>query len=49
MTGHNNFMGKAFALIMNMDKMIGGDFEKGLTNMKTVVEGSAAAPIQATA
>jgi len=31
---------------VNMDKMIGRDFEKGLANMKAVVEGSAAAPIQ---
>jgi len=28
MFGKNNFMGKAFSLIMNCDKMIGGDFEK---------------------
>jgi len=34
MTGRNNFMSKAFCLFMNMDKMVGGDFEKGLANMK---------------
>lgn len=38
MTGKNNFMGKAFALVMNMDKLVGGDFEKGLAQMKSVIE-----------
>jgi len=38
MTGKNNFMAKAFNLVMNMDKLVGGDFEKGLGQLKTVVE-----------
>ena len=38
MTGRNNFMGKLFGLLMNMDKMVGGDFEKGLASMKAVAE-----------
>ena len=38
MSGKNNFMGKAFGLLMNCDKMIGGDFEKGLAAMKSVAE-----------
>ena len=38
MSGDNNFMSKAFGLMMNMDKMIGDDFEKGLAQMKTVAE-----------
>jgi hypothetical protein len=38
MDGENNFIGKAFSLFMNMDKMVGGDFEKGLAQMKTVSE-----------
>ncbi len=38
MTGKNNFVGKAFCLFMNMDKMIGGQFEEGLANLKSVVE-----------
>lgn len=38
MSGKNNFVGKAFCLFMNMDKMIGGDFEKGLTDLKAIVE-----------
>lgn len=42
MTGNKNFMMKAFCMIMNMDKMVGKDFEKGLAAMKTVVEQSPA-------
>lgn len=38
MTGENNFMGKAFCMFMNMDKMVGGDFEKGLASMKAISE-----------
>ncbi len=40
MTGENNFMSKAFQLVMDMDKLVGGDFEKGLSSMKAVVEGT---------
>jgi hypothetical protein len=36
--GENNFVGKAFGLFMDMDKMIGGDFEKGLAQLKAVTE-----------
>jgi uncharacterized protein YndB with AHSA1/START domain len=38
MTGKRTFMFKAFGLLMNMDKLIGGDFERGLANLKSVVE-----------
>ena len=38
MFGQNNFMAKAIHPFMNMDKMIGGQFEKGLASMKSVVE-----------
>ena len=38
MTGENNFMAKAIHLFMNMDKMIGGQFENGLAQMKSIVE-----------
>lgn len=38
MTGKHNFMSKAFCLVMSMDKMIGGDFEKGLASLKAIVE-----------
>ena len=41
MSGDNNFMGKAFGLFMNMDKMVGSDFEKGLAQMKAVAETAA--------
>jgi hypothetical protein len=40
MAGQNNFMAKAVHLFMDMDKMIGGNFEKGLAQMKAVVEGA---------
>jgi hypothetical protein len=40
MSGNRNFMLKAFGLLMNMDKMIGGEFEKGLASMRAVVEGT---------
>ena len=38
MAGDKNFMAKAIHLFMNMDKMIGGQFEKGLAEMKSIVE-----------
>ncbi|WP_338863848.1 SRPBCC family protein [Myxococcus stipitatus] len=38
MSGNNNFVSKAFSLLMDMDKLLGKDFESGLANMKTVVE-----------
>ncbi len=38
MTGHKNFMAKAFHLMMNMDKLIGRDFEKGLAAIKSIAE-----------
>ena len=38
MSGTNGFMAKAFCMFMNMDKMVGGDFEKGLAQLKTVAE-----------
>jgi hypothetical protein len=41
MTGKNNFIGKAFGLVVNCDKMIGCQFEKGLADMKTMVEAAA--------
>ncbi len=38
MEGNNNFIAKAVHLFMDMDKMIGGMFEKGLADIKTIVE-----------
>ena len=44
MEGRNNLMGKAFGIFMNMDKMIGGDFETGLANLKGIAEAEAKKP-----
>ena len=41
MFGHNNFIGKAVCLVMNMDKTLGGEFDKGLAAMKSVAEAAA--------
>jgi len=41
MSGKNNFMSKAVSLFMDCDKMVGGQFEKGLAAMKSVVEADA--------
>jgi hypothetical protein len=38
MEGKNNFMSKAAGVFMNMDKMIGNDFEKGLATLKSLAE-----------
>jgi hypothetical protein len=37
-SGNNNFICKAFSMLMNMDKMVGGQFEKGLAKLKSLVE-----------
>lgn len=42
MFGKRPFLGKVFSLFVNMDKMIGGNFEKGLAQMKTIAESTAA-------
>lgn len=50
MTGTNNLMFKLMGLVMNMDKVVGADFEKGLAAMKAEAErGVLAAPDQARA
>lgn len=36
--GENNFLGRLMCTFMNMDKMVGGMFEKGLSNLKNLVE-----------
>ena len=38
MSGDKNFMAKAIHLFMNMDNMIGNQFEKGLVDMKAAAE-----------
>lgn len=37
MTGKNNFIGKAMSLVMDCDKMMGGQFEQGFANLKAAV------------
>jgi len=41
MDGDNNFVGKLFGMFMDMDKMIGEQFEKGLSELKGVAEAEA--------
>lgn len=38
MTGRNNFLSRAICLFVDMDRMVGGMFEQGLAQMKSVVE-----------
>ncbi|MCW5898151.1 MAG: SRPBCC family protein [Flavobacteriales bacterium] len=38
MTIKNGFMGRLFGVFMDMDKMIGPDFERGLANLKALAE-----------
>ena len=38
MKGKNNFFSRLMCTFMDMDKMIGGNFEKGLTDLKVLVE-----------
>jgi hypothetical protein len=42
MAGKHNFLGKAFGLFMDMDKMLAADIEKSLAELKTVAEGKQA-------
>ncbi len=38
MSGTNRILGKAFGLVVNCDKMVGGQFEKGLESLRGIVE-----------
>ncbi len=38
MTGRHNFVSKIFCLFMNMDRMVGRDFEQGLAQLKALAE-----------
>lgn len=38
MTGQHNWLSKVMGVFMNMDKMLGKDFDEGLNNLKTLVE-----------
>lgn len=39
MSGTHNFISKAICLVMNMEKMLGPDVERGLVQLKQVAEG----------
>jgi hypothetical protein len=41
MEGSHTFGMKAFGMFMNLDKMVGRDFETGLASLKSVAEGAA--------
>jgi uncharacterized protein YndB with AHSA1/START domain len=41
MVGEHNFIAKAMHLVMNLDRMVGGNFEKGLDRMRAVAEAAA--------
>lgn len=41
MSGQNGFIGKAMCLFLDMDKIVGGDFERGLANLNSVVKDKA--------
>jgi len=38
MTGRNAFLNKLMGTIFNMDRMVGGEFDKGLANLKSIAE-----------
>ena len=38
MAGQNNVIARAVCMFMNMDRMVGGQFEQGLAQMKAIVE-----------
>lgn len=48
MSGEHNLIAKAMGLFLDMDKMIGDQFDKGLADMKAIVETPAAqrAPVR---
>jgi hypothetical protein len=43
MDGRNTFVTKAFHMVMDIDKLVGKDFERGLAAMKTKAEKGALA------
>jgi hypothetical protein len=49
MTGTNTFMGKAASMFFDMDKMVGGDFERGLAALGTRARADAEARAKAKA
>ena len=41
MSGHNGFVGKAISMVMDMDAMIGSNFERGLASLDAITAGEA--------
>lgn len=39
MSGESSFVHRLMCLVVSMDKMVGGDYERGLANLKSIVEG----------
>jgi hypothetical protein len=46
MTGHSGFVAKAVQVFRSMDALVGGDFEKGLADLKRVSEEQATAAVE---
>lgn len=46
MSGQNDFIAKAIFLFVSMDKVLGGEMEKGLASIKALVEADAKKPAQ---
>jgi uncharacterized protein YndB with AHSA1/START domain len=44
MTGPNLFIGRVMSVFINMDRMVGKDFETGLANLKAIAESDTAKP-----
>jgi hypothetical protein len=44
MSGRRNFVAKAFGLMMDFDQMIGGQFDLGLAQLKTLAEADSPTP-----
>ena len=38
MSGTNNFICRAVCVFMDMDKLVGGQFDQGLASIKSIVE-----------
>jgi len=47
MSGRNPFLGKAISLFVNMDRMVGGQFEQGLADLKRLSEAEARTAVAA--
>lgn len=45
-SGQNDFIAKAICLFVSMDKVLGGEMEKGLASMKALVEADTKKPAQ---